>query len=415
MDPKRILLVTQLFPPEIGAGPTRMLEFQKGLISRGYDVTVLTALPNYPHGEIYPEYKGIKESWDEKAKILRTHIRPFKKKSTLYRIVTYLSFFNSAPRGDKKYFDKGAFDIVITSSPPIFAGLAGCNIAKRHNAKLIFDIRDVWPDIGVSMGLFTQNSLPYKWLDYLNNQILKSCNRILVTTFTDKKTINNKGFPLDNIINIPNGASLKTFIAIENNIRQTKREKIGLNDKFVICYSGSFNQGMNDVQAFVPLMQKLKDEKDIILLLIGDGENLSEIREKVTEAKLDNIIFMPHQELDQLNISLNLTDMGIIPRKKLLNGSSGGLPVKMFECWALKKPVLLASDPGTEERELLESIGGGVAVSPGDIDAMAEKIIAFRDNTDLRNQTGENGRKAVVENFSREAGLNKLVETIEGL
>jgi len=404
-----------MFPPEIGAGPTRMLEFQQGLIVRGYDTTVLTALPNYPHGEIYPEFKGMNESWDENNKILRTNIRPFKKKSILYRIVTYLSFFNSAHTGDKKHFEKGSFDIVIASSPPIFAGLAGCDIAKRHNAKLIFDIRDVWPDIGVSMGLFTGNSLQYKWLDSLNNRILKSCQRILVTTCSDRETIKGKGFPSDNIVKIPNGASLKTFHVIEADKRQIEREKKGLNGRFVICYSGSFNQGMNDVHALVPLMRKLKDEKDILLLLIGDGENLSEIRENIADSKLENIIFMPHQELDELNISLNLTDMGIIPRKKLLNGSSGGLPVKMFECWALEKPVLLASDSGTEERELLENVGGGAAVSPGDIDAMAQKIIAFRDNPDLRKETGANGRKAVVDNFSREAGLDKLVETIEGL
>jgi hypothetical protein len=124
-----------------------MYEFVTGLRSLGFDVTVLTALPNYPTGEVFDEYKGNKESWDENEKILRTFIKPSKNKSSLRRLYTYITFFNSAKAGDKRHFKRKSFDIVIASSPPLFAALAGLDIAIRHEAKFVFDIRDLWPDI----------------------------------------------------------------------------------------------------------------------------------------------------------------------------------------------------------------------------------------------------------------------------
>ncbi len=392
-----------------------MFEFQRGLKSRGFDVTVLTALPNYPTGKVFPEFRDKTEYWDESEKILRTNIRPFKRRSSLLRMITYYTFLRSSQAGDKKHFAPGSFDIVIATSPPIFTGLAGCAIAKRHKAKLIFDIRDVWPDIAVNMGMISKGSIPERWLDSINNRILKQSDRVLVTNCTDSQLIADKGYPPEKIIKIPNGASLKTFNTIPNEQRRSGREKLGIDDKFVICYSGSFNQGMNDVSSFVPLMEKLKDDNGIVLFLIGDGENLQDIRDDAAKKNLDNIRFLPHQELNDLNITLNLSDMGLIPRKRLHNGISGGLPVKMFECWALSKPVLLAASAGSEERELLENVNGGVAVAPGDIDAMADSLIRMKSDSKLREESGKNGRLAVQRDFSREATLVKLVEILNDI
>lgn len=389
-----------------------MIEFQRGLKSQGFDVTVLTALPNYPTGKVFPEFRNKTEYWDESEKILRTNIKPFKRKSSLLRLITYYTFYKSSVAADRKRFAKGSFDIIISSSPPIFAALAGSAIAKRHNAKFIYDIRDVWPDIAINMGLISKGSLPARWLDSINASILARSDRVLVTNCADSLVIADKGYPSEKIIKIPNGASLKTFCTVSDEIRQSGRKKLGIDDKFVICYSGSFNQGMNDVSVFVPLMEKLKDDDGIVLVLIGDGENLQDIRDDVSRKKLDNIRFLPHQELSELNALLNLIDMGIIPRKNLSNGMSGGLPVKMFECWALSKPVLLAASSGSEERELLDKEGGGITVDPGDIDAMADSIARLKNDSNLRSESGRNGRLAVERDFSREATLERLIDIL---
>ena len=391
------------------------MEFQKGLKSRGFDVTVLTALPNYPTGRIFDEYRGKVEDWDENEKILRTHIFPFKRKSAALRLITYLSFLNSSQTIEKKRFPEGSFDIVIASSPPLFVGQAGSNIAKRHGAKFIFDVRDVWPDVAVNMGLLPRRGTVARWLGAINRRILKNADLVLVTNCSDMETIASKGYPREKIIKIPNGANLEIFKPLPvNESAQLKKQK-SLDGKFVICYSGSLNRGMNDVNAFVPLMSKLKDDKDISLLLIGDGENLGEIRDSTARQNLTNIIFLNTQTIEELGITLNTVDLGLIPRKALSTGKSGGLPVKMFECWALGKPVLMAAGRNTEERTLLEDVRGGIAVDPGDIDAMASAISQLKNNPKLTSELGQNGRRAVVEKYSREPALERLVDALKKL
>lgn len=378
----------------------------------GFDVTVLTALPNYPTGEIFDEYKGKKESWDEHEKILRTFIKPSKKKSSLRRLYTYMTFFYSARAGDKRHFKKKSFDIVVASSPPLFSALAGVDIATRHGAKFVFDIRDLWPDIAVSMGMMKKASIPYLWLDSIHFRILRSSDRIIVTTETDRSLINSKGYPENKIDFIPNGASLKTFQKLPDDQIKLEKKKLGVEDKFTLCYSGSLNQGMNDVNTFVPIMEKLRNEKDIVLLLVGDGENLSEIKSDTQTRNLENIRFIPTQNLESLNRILNASDLAIIPRKHMLKGGSGGYPVKMFENWAVENPVVLCADNHTEERHLLENTKGGIAVDAGDIQSAADAIIKFKQDDKLRVDCGVNGRQKVVESFSREASTKKLSEIL---
>jgi glycosyltransferase involved in cell wall biosynthesis len=389
-----------------------MSEFVSGLKSLGFDITVLTALPNYPSGEIFDEYKGKKESWDEQGKILRTFIKPSKKKSSLRRLYTYMTFFYSARAGDKRHFKKKSFDIVIASSPPLFAALAGVDIATRHEAKFIFDIRDLWPDIAVSMGMMKKASVPWLWLDSIHFRILKNSDRIIVTTETDKSLIKSKGYPENRIDFIPNGASLKTFYKLPDNQVKLEKRKLGIEGKFTLCYSGSLNQGMNDVKSFVPIMEKLRNEKDIVLLLVGDGENRNEIKSDAQAGNLENIRFIPTQDLESLNRILNASDLAIIPRKHMLKGGSGGYPVKMFENWAVENPVVLCADDHTEERQLLENIKGGIAIDPGDFQSVADAVLRFMHDDKLRVECGVNGRRKVEESFSRESSTRKLSEIL---
>ena len=90
----KILFLTQYCPPEVGAPQNRIFEFAKGLKKKGNDVTILTALPNYPKGEIFEEYKGkgvVVEEIDG-IKVVRTAIYATKSKSFVKRLGNYFSF-----------------------------------------------------------------------------------------------------------------------------------------------------------------------------------------------------------------------------------------------------------------------------------------------------------------------------------
>ena len=198
-------------------------------------------------------------------------------------------------------------------------------------------------------------------------------------------------------------------------MRDSEREKLGIAGKFTLCYSGSMNQGMNDVYSFVPLMEKLKAHEDILLLLVGDGENLDEMKSETKSRNLQNIKFIPGQDLESLNKILNASDVALIPRKELLTAGSGGYPVKMFENWAVENPVILAAGKNTEERLILENANGGIAVDSGDIIAMMDTVLKMRQNENLCKEWGKCGREIVENEYSREVSSEKLARLLECL
>jgi hypothetical protein len=154
-----ILFLTQYFPPEVGAPQNRIFEFAKRLKANGHNITVLTAMPNYPKGEIYSEYKG-KKAFEEEMdgiRVIRTSIYATKSKSFWKRILNYSSFTLSSVAQGKKFLNK-SMDVVIVESPPLFLGWSGYKIAKRLKAKYVFNVSDLWPESAVKLGVLNNKA-----------------------------------------------------------------------------------------------------------------------------------------------------------------------------------------------------------------------------------------------------------------
>ena len=88
-----LTLLTQYYPPEIGAPQARLSELAAHFVQRGHSVTVLTAMPNYPTGKIYSGYGGLlRREHQAGVDVIRTFVYPTQKASFVRRITNYLSF-----------------------------------------------------------------------------------------------------------------------------------------------------------------------------------------------------------------------------------------------------------------------------------------------------------------------------------
>lgn len=124
--------MTQYFPPEVGAPQNRLFELAIRLYKLGVDITVLTAMPNYPQMEIYPDYKGKKYHYEEMdgLKIHRASIYVSKSKSIVNRLRNYFSFVRSSAKvGNAKL---GNFDFLLCESPPLFLGYSAMRLARKR-------------------------------------------------------------------------------------------------------------------------------------------------------------------------------------------------------------------------------------------------------------------------------------------
>ena len=155
----RLLILTQYFPPEVGAPQNRLFELAVRLQKMGVDVTILTAMPNYPKMIIHSDYVGKKYCYEEidQLKVHRSSIFVSTDRSIIKRLLNYFSFVYSSYRIGKK--KTGKFDYIFCESPPLFLGISAYLLAKSKNAKLIFNVSDLWPESAEKLGLVTNKLL----------------------------------------------------------------------------------------------------------------------------------------------------------------------------------------------------------------------------------------------------------------
>ena len=118
----KLLILTQYFPPEVGAPQNRLFELAVRLKKMGVDVSVLTAMPNYPQMKIYDGYEGVNYLYEEieDIPVHRASIYLPKSKTIIQRLLNYFSFvYSSAKVGKNKI---GDIDVIMCESPPLFLG-----------------------------------------------------------------------------------------------------------------------------------------------------------------------------------------------------------------------------------------------------------------------------------------------------
>ena len=132
----KILLVTQHFPPERGA-VRRLYEFASFFKDNGHDVTVLTAMPNYPDGIIPGKYKGkfYHQDMMNGLDIRRSFVLPASNAQPKKRMIGFLTFLTSSIINSFRL--KGKFDLVLASSPPVTSAMLGYVISKLRRTKLV--------------------------------------------------------------------------------------------------------------------------------------------------------------------------------------------------------------------------------------------------------------------------------------
>ena len=401
----KILYITQYFHPEVGATTNRALANVKHLSKKGHDVTVLTEIPNHPIGKIFKGYKHkifIKEKM-KNFKINRVWIFTSTKKNFITRLLFYISFMFMG--SIHTLFNWKRYDVIYITSPPLFVAGIGIMLRLFHpKIKLIFEVRDLWPDSAVELGelnnkVFIKNSLK------LEKKIYDISEHIIVISENMKKKIIAKGYPENKISIIHNGAD-DEFIMRKLNVDK----KIFYNkskNKFICVYAGIIGiaQGL---EILIEAANRLRDV-DIEFYLIGYGPKLEQLKVMSTKMKLENLTFLDQISRDKIHNYLASADLGIIPLKKK-DLFKGALPSKIFDCMACKLPIILGIEG--EAKELIENSETGICYEPENVDDLVAKILYLKENNLLLKKFSENGRKTVSEKFNRMKLAEKLEEII---
>lgn len=399
----KILFHTHFYAPENGPAEKRVKGLASNLLKKGHKVGVITGFPSYPTGIKSDEYKNkmyMKEEIDG-IKIYRYYTYASPKRTTLNRLLNYFSFLISSIFF---IFNKDKYDVIITTSPPLFIALAAYIISRIKKMLLIFDVRDIWPDIAIEMGFLEKKSLYSKVLENIAQFMYKKSDLIFVVSQFKEKSLEKKGINQSKLKYISNGFD-KEFLEIQ--IKKNLIQKYDLKNKKTIIYTGIIGlaQGLDVI---IRLAEKCMEEK-IQFLMIGDGVEKERLESEVKGKKIENIEFLGLQPHENIRTFLEYAHMSIIP---LLNKNlKDSVPTKLFEALGVGCPVFLISEG--ESREILKKSKGGIGVSPDNFEQIKEKFNMMLEKEKNFFCEINYTRGYVLKNYSRDMITQKLEEEVK--
>ena len=398
----KFLILTQYFPPEVGAPQNRLFELAVRLKQLGIDVTVLTAMPNYPQMQIYKGYEGKKYFYEEiqGLPVHRASIYLPTSKSIIQRLLNYFSFVYSSARVGKKYI--GQVDVILCESPPLFLGYSAMYLKRTKKAKLIFNVSDLWPESAEKLGVVS-NKWMLKLAYRLEEKLYKQS--VLVTGQTQGICNNiNQRFPEVKTYWLPNGVDVSYYNP--TTIKSNWRKENGFNEEDVLfLYAGIIGLAQG-LEIILKAAEKLKNQTHIKFILLGSGPVKQELQDYQKTHQLNNVFFFEAVQKIEMPAILKAIDVSIIPLRKL-ELFLGAIPSKIFESLAMEKPIILCVDG--EARELFVNQGKCAVYSePENVEDLVANIQLLVTDFKLRKQLGENGRTYVQEYFNRNTIAEKL-------
>lgn len=386
---KEVLIITSYFPPETGAASNRMCHLAEGLQKEHVKVSVITPLPNYPTGKIFPKYKGKFKitTIENHITIHRLWLYASNSKNKFLRLLAMFSYsfslawfflWNKIPK------------MVIVQSPPLLVAFTSMLFLKSKHRNLILNVSDLWPMAGLELGAFKRN-LSYRLLEKIERFNYKKATIILGQSEEIIAHIKAM-YPHKEIHlyrNYPNFKPPK----IENNTESS--------EKITMVYAGLLGMA----QGIYKLCEAL-DYSKLEFHIYGAGAEQSKIESFI--AKHPNLPIFYHGEVsrNELHKELLKYDMTIIP---LLNRIYGSVPSKIFEYARLGLPILYFG--GGEGEDMVRKFELGWTAKAGDYAALNNQISKIK-KEDLNAALKEKIRKTALKAFDFNTQLKKLTNTL---
>jgi colanic acid biosynthesis glycosyl transferase WcaI len=403
--PMNFLFLTLYFPPEIGAAPTRLAAMTRELANLGHNVEVVTGMPNYPQGKLFPGYRGSFYRMEMRGRVVihRVWLYPTVGRG-LGRLLNYLSFSLTSLYA---LFRAKKPDYLFVESPPLTLSGPGYIYSLLRRVPLILNIADLWPDTLVEMGLLKKGAA-LNLLYALERWAYRKASFVnAVTEGLRDSLLNNKHVPQEKLLFLPNGVD--TELHHPRVPDEAFKESLGLTGKKVLLYSGTLGRA-HALENVMEAANLLKNQPDIHFLFLGDGSERPAMEEMKRRLQLDNVTFHDLVPIEQLAPFQAMADAGLVSIRNIPI-FEGARPSKMFPLMAAGKPLLFCGRG--EGANLVKEANSGIVVPSGNPRALADALSALLRNPAFQQELGANGRKFVEEHYEWRKLVGKWVGTLQ--
>jgi glycosyltransferase involved in cell wall biosynthesis len=391
----RILFLSHYFPPEVNAPASRTYEHCKQWVQDGQEVTVVTCAPNHPRGIVYEGYRNklFQREVKDGIRVVRVWTYVTANEGFLKRTLNYLSYMVAAVCV-APFLSR--CDVVVSTSPQFFNGLAGYLVSRLKRVPWILEIRDLWPESIVAVGAITNRPV-IRLLEGLELFAYRKADHLVVVTDAFRAHILAKGISSQKVTVIKNGVDFSLYKKPPHGHTSLLRE-LGLEGKFVASYFGTHGMA-HHLETVLEAARELTEWKDIMFFLVGDGAERSRLVAMRDEMKLSNVLMLDQQPKEKMPELWSLSSVSLVLLKKSALFKTV-LPSKIFESMAMEKPVILGVEG--ESAELMMSAGGGICIEPESSKDLAIQVLKLYRDPMLSQELGSSGRRYILEHFDRQ-------------
>lgn len=408
---KNLLIYAHYYYPDVASTGQILTELAEGM-QESFNITVICTVPSYT-GKIEDTYK--KQSYYKEningITVIRVRVPEFSKANKKSRIQNLLVYFFKSIWATCK-LDKQDYIFTI-SQPPILGGVLGVLGKWIKGGKMIYNIQDFNPEQIMAVN-YSNNSLLLKGALIIDKLSCRIADKVIVVGRDMQETLNarfsnNKKIPKSSFIN--NWVDEKKIYPLKDDDSKVLafKKKYGLENKLVIMYSGNIGLYYN-LENIIKVIGKFSNEKDVVFTFIGEGIKKEELEKYVDEHKLTNVIFIPYQDKEELNYSLNAGDIHWVVNAKGIKGVS--VPSKLYGVMAAGKTVLGVLEEGSEAYMIIKESQCGVIVEPSDYKALYDQLENIISNPNKYVSMGFSGKKYVDMFIKKDIAIKKYINEI---
>jgi glycosyltransferase involved in cell wall biosynthesis len=386
----RLCILTQYFPPEMGAPQARLSELAEQLVDLGWEVDALTALPNYPTGKVFDGYNPKRPRVEPVGRVqaARVPLLPAKH-GFVKRLGCYFSFAASASALGPSLLPKP--DLLFVESPPLFIGYAAWALAARWRCRYVFNVSDLWPESALRMGVIRPGPAT-RLAEQLERSLYRRSAGVTGQSQEIVDAVREKapGTPTEIITN---GVDPRRF---GRSVADAEaRALLGDGPGPIFLYAGLLGlaQGLDQI---LDVARDLPASVSGRFVLVGEGPERERLLKRVSDEHLTRVTILPAQPRARIPALLAAADVAII---SLGMAIPGAVPSKIYEAMASSLPILLIAE-GEPARRVADA-ECGLSAAPGDLRRIAELVGQLGSSPASREQMGAVGRRAAETVYDR--------------
>lgn len=380
--------------------------FAKEFVELGHKVTIFSGSYTHIFSKL-PEVKGfystenidgIDYCWIKTPK--------YGKSQSLGRILNAFTFVAKMFLLRKKRFGKP--DAVIVTSPTPFSILNGYWIKKRTGAKLIFEVRDIWPLTLTEIGRLTDKHPFIRFTQFFENFSYKKSDKVVSVLPNAFEHMKNHGLTEEKFVSIPNGIDLGEV----KNISPLPEETLAKipRDKFIVTYAGKFGIS-NNLTSVLEAAETLKSNEKILFLLVGNGPEKENYLKIIAEKGLSNVLILDPVPKSSVQSLLALSNVCYIGLTKSPLFRFGVSPNKLFDYLYSGKPIIYAIEAAND---IVAEANCGISIKSENAGEIVNAVLNLYGKTpEELAEMGKHGHEYVIKNHSYSELAKKYLEILK--